>query len=258
MKLCAFLLGFVACLAGCSAKEASDPYPSGSDFCQAWGKAACNSQVVKVCSGMTTTSALTDACVVKQQTFCQNHVPTVGYSSAQAQTCLDAVSRAYSDATLTGPEITTVRELGDPCNHLIKGPAAVGDSCNQDNDCDTVNNVLCVMKSGVGTCVVPKVVPNGTDCSAPEADCQPGFYCDSSNCVQAHAVGKACTADFECAEGLACSASQCTTRVNPGMCSTNTDCTTGVCDITGTDTTGTCVDEITLARAESLCGDLRQ
>jgi len=263
MKFCAFLLGFLACAAGCSSKNDSDPYATVSDFCEAWGKAACNSTVVNHCSGMTTTTELTAACVLKQQMFCESIVPNSGYSSAQAKTCLDAVSHAYSDAALDGTEIATVRELGAPCNHLIKGPVAMGGTCTQDNDCDTVHNVLCVMKSGVGTCVIPTVVANGTDCSAPAAACNPGFYCDGSNCVQAHSEGKSCMADYECATGLSCSgatastAGKCTMPVNPDMCMANTDCTTGVCDITTGMTTGSCTDQIILSHAESLCGDLR-
>jgi hypothetical protein len=265
MKFCAFLLGFVACLAGCSAKDSSDPYATVSEFCAAWGKAACNSTVVRDCSGMTTTAALTEACVEKQQAFCEGLVPNSGYNSAQAQRCLDAVGAAYSGAALTGDQIATVRHLADPCNHLIKGPKAEGDSCTQDNDCNTLKNVLCVMKSGAGTCVVPTVVANGTSCSAPAAACNPGFYCDGDNCVQSHAVGGKCGADYECANNLTCAdagdagaaTGKCATRVDPSMCSADSDCMTGACDITGTSTTGECVDLITLSHAENVCQDLR-
>ncbi|HWZ92530.1 MAG TPA: hypothetical protein VNW92_26875, partial [Polyangiaceae bacterium] len=199
MKFCAFLLGFIACIGACSAKDASDPYATVSDFCAAWGKAACNSMVVNHCSGTDTTSALTDACVQKQQVFCEGLVSehAAGYSSAQAQRCLDAVGKAYSDATLTSTEITTVRHLGDPCNHLIKGPQAQGATCTMDDDCDTVHNIQCVMKNGVGTCVIPTVVPNGTSCAAPEASCMPGFYCGDDNCIQSKAIGAKCSADYE-------------------------------------------------------------
>jgi hypothetical protein len=265
MKFCASLLGFIACIGACSAKDASDPYATVSDFCAAWGKTACNSTVVSNCSGMATSSALTEACVEKQQVFCEGIVPNSGYSSTQAQRCLDAVGRAYSDAKLTGTEVATVRHLGDPCNHLIKGPKASGESCTTDTDCNTLTNFLCVMKSGVGTCVVPTVVANGTSCVAPEASCMTGFYCDGDNCVQNHMVGGKCSADYECANGLVCdglgdagaTTGKCATRVDPAACTADADCTTGVCDIVGSSSTGTCVDSIILARAEGICGDLR-
>jgi hypothetical protein len=265
MKFCAFLLGFIACLGACSSKDTTDPYATVPQFCAAWGKAACNSTVVNHCSGMTTTDPLTQACVAKQQTFCEGLVPTTGYSSSQAQRCLDAVGQAYTDASLTGTEIATVRHLGDPCNHLIKGPQAAGETCTQDNDCDTLNNMLCVMKSGVGTCVVPSVVANGTSCAAPEAACMTGFYCDGAHCVESEAIGEKCDADYECGTGLSCAGigdggaatGKCATRVDPTMCAADSDCTTGVCDIVGTSSTGTCVDSIILARAENICEDLR-
>ena len=262
MKFCAFLLGFLACV-GCSSKDKADPYATVSEFCEAWGQAACNSTVVNHCSGMTTTTELTQACVLAQQKFCETIVPDTGYDSAQAKTCLDAVSAAYSDATLNGTEIATVRDLGAPCNHLIKGPIAMGGTCTKDTDCDTVDNVLCVMKAGVGACVIPKVVDNGTDCTAPEAACNPGFYCDGSNCVAQHLENKSCTADYECATGLACTgvtatstSGTCTMPVAATMCTLDTDCETGVCDIATGMTTGLCTQQIILTPTDSLCGDL--
>jgi hypothetical protein len=268
MKFCAFLLGFIACVGGCSAKPATpDPYATVSDFCQAWGEAACNSLVVKNCSGMATTAPLTEACVEQQQVFCEGLVnANPGYSSTQAKTCLNAVSAAYKDASLTADEIATVRHLGDPCNHLIKGPQAVGDSCTQDDDCDTLTNVQCVMKSGVGTCVVPTLVANGTSCSAAAAACMPGFYCDGSHCVESDAVGDKCDADYECATGLTCSgidadagttSGKCATRVSQTACTADGDCTTNVCDIAAGATTGVCVDSIILSPTDGVCGDLR-
>jgi hypothetical protein len=264
MKFCAFLLGFIACVGGCSAKQPSDPYATVLDFCEAWGKTACNVTVVKNCAGVTAaTTALTDACVEKQQTFCEGLVPTSGYSSAQAQTCLDAVHAAYADATLTGAEITTVRHLGDPCDHLIKGPAAEGASCTQDSDCDTTKNVQCVMKGGVGTCVIPMVVANGTSCAAPSASCMPGFYCGTGNfCVQSVAVGGDCASDSACATGLICkgieadagtTTGKCAAPGNATGCTTDSDCTPMACETA----TGKCVASIILSPAEALCGDLQ-
>jgi hypothetical protein len=269
MKFCAFLLGLVACFAGCSAKDQSpDPYATVSDFCAAWGKKACNSVVVNSCSGMDTTPTLGDSCVQSQRVFCEKLVNEhTGYSSVQAQTCLDAVGRAYADAKLTALEIATVRHLGDPCNHLFKGPQALGESCAEDADCDTLKNVQCVMKSGSGTCAIPTVVANGTSCSAPGAACMPGFYCSADeNCVQSKTIGAKCTATFECATGLDCTgldedagvtSGKCTARVSQTACTADSDCTTNVCDIATGASTGMCVNSIILAPTDGVCGDLR-
>ena len=260
MKLRAFLVGFIAFLAACSAKDNPDPYATVPEFCAAWGKAACNAKVVSQCSGTTTTSTLTEKCVLSQQTFCATLVPEASYRSAEAQRCLDAVGAAYANANLDGPELTTVRHLGAPCNHLIKAPAALGESCTQDSDCNTVqSNVRCVAKRGVGFCAVATLVANGTSCTSPTAACMPGFYCDGDNCVQPHKVDGSCSADFECENALTCDTaiSKCATRVDPSMCTADADCTSAACDITGTSTDGACVDSITLAHAEAICGDLR-
>jgi hypothetical protein len=267
MKFCAFLLGLVTCFAGCSAKDQGTPYPTVPEFCAAWGKKACNSLVVNHCSGMNTTAELGDACAQSQQVFCEGLVSAhAGYSSVQAQTCLDAVGRAYSDATLTAAEVATVRHLGDPCNHLFKGSQAVGETCAEDADCDTLHNVQCVLKGGSGTCAVPTIVANGTSCAAPGAACMPGFYCDGDNCVQSKAIGGKCTATFECATGLECTGldedagvttGKCTARVSQTACTADGDCTTNVCDIAAGSTTGMCVNAIILSPTDGVCGDLR-
>jgi hypothetical protein len=183
-------------------------------------------------------------------------LPASGYSSEQASTCLSAVERAYSDGKLTALEIATVRHRGSPCNHLIKGPQAVGEGCTTDDDCNTLKNYLCVIKSGGGTCQIPTLVDNGTSCDAPEAACNPGFYCSASEkCVQSTAVGKACADTFECAAGLDCdpNTSKCVARVSQQNCAKDDDCTTNVCDLPA----GLCVNSITLAPSEALCTDLR-
>jgi hypothetical protein len=264
MKFYATVLGFLACLAGCASKD-SNQYGTIAEFCAAWGKAACSDTVVSRCSGMTASAALTASCSTKQQAFCESIVPVQGYSSAQASKCLLAVGNAYSDGTLSATEVSTVRHLGDPCNHLIKGPVAKGGACLVDDDCDTVDDQQCVQKNGLGTCVVPMLVANGTSCVAPEAACQPGFYCGDGNCIQEKPMAAKCAADYECATGLQCAglaaadatSGQCTARVSQRACSKDDDCTTNVCDIATGAESGLCVDMVTLAPTEGICDDLR-
>jgi hypothetical protein len=256
-----FVLLCLLAAGGCSSTEvAPDPNGTVSGFCSNWAKAACSSDVVLACSGAAKVDAsLTDACVVNQQIFCEGLLPAKGFSSQNASQCLSAVQAAYKDARLTAPEIAIVRHRGDPCNHLIKGPQAAGESCANDDDCDTLKNYLCVMKSGEGTCQIPTLVDNGDPCGAPGAACNPGYYCGVDEaCVQSKAVGKTCAADFECATGLDCDpdTSKCLARVSVENCSKDEDCTTNVCDIPVGSSTGRCVSSITLSGSTQVCEDL--
>jgi hypothetical protein len=264
MRVFFCLLSVAVAATSCSSKD--DPYATVSEFCAAWGKQTCSAVVVSNCSGLDASASLTQACVEKQQAFCEGLVPNTGYSSDQAQTCLNAVGTAYTDGRLSALEIDTVRHLGAPCNHLIKGPQATGQSCTLDAECDTVHNVQCVLKNGVGTCVVPTVVANGTSCAANGASCMPGFYCGDDNCIQSKAVNAKCTADFECETGLSCADADpatgatgtCTARVSQTACSIDSDCTTNVCDIAAGASTGKCVTSVILSSTESLCADLQK
>lgn len=261
LKFSFVLLGWLGAV-GCSSTEgAPDPNATVSGFCGNWAKAACSSAVVLACSGADKVDAsLTDACVMSQQIFCEGLLPIKGYSSQKASQCLNAVQKAYADARLTADEILTVRHRGDPCNHLVKGPQGEGESCAKDDDCDTLQNYLCVMKSGEGSCRIPTVVPNGDSCAAPGAACNPGYYCGVDEaCVQTKAVGKTCAADFECATGLVCDpdSSKCVAKVSPESCTKDDDCTTNVCDIPVNSTSGRCVSAITLSSTSGICEDLR-
>ena len=258
--------GFIfLCLAGtfgCSSTEnAVDPNATVSGFCANWAKAACSNETVLACSGAAKVDAnLTDACVTSQRIFCERLVPSKGYGSLKASQCLSAVRDAYRDARLTAQEVETVRHLGEPCNHLIKGPQRQAESCTQDQDCDTLHDYLCVVKGGRGSCQVPSLVANGTSCAAPDSACNPGFYCtggDDPNCVQSKALGKPCTADFECVTGLVCDGDECSERVSPESCSADDECATGVCDIPVNSSSGRCVSALTLSSSSRVCEDLR-
>lgn len=175
-----------------------------------------------------------------------------------ASTAPSGCAGCATDARLTGLEIATVRHRGDPCNHLIAGPLGAGRSCVSDDDCDTLENYLCVSKSGSGSCQIPAVVSNGNSCAAPGAVCNIGYYC-YDNCVQSKGIGKACAADFECGTGLDCipDTATCEARVSSANCSIDDDCTTGACDIPANSDRGRCVSSIVLAPSESTCEDLR-
>ncbi|HET7539646.1 MAG TPA: hypothetical protein VFK05_07235 [Polyangiaceae bacterium] len=258
------ILWVLSAISGCSSTETVfDPNASVSSFCGNWAKAACSDETVLACSGAAKVdAALTDSCVTSQRLFCEGLVPRTGYSSLKATQCLNAVQAAYKDARLSAEEVLTVRHLGEPCNHLIKGPQRAAESCSKDDDCNTLDNYLCVMKGGQGSCQIPTMVDNGTSCAAPDAACNPGFYCsggDDPNCVQSKALGKTCSADFECAAGLVCDSdtNKCSARVSPESCSKDDECATSVCDIPVNSSTGRCVSAITLSASSGICEDLR-
>jgi hypothetical protein len=268
MKLPAIWLCLLASAVGCSSKSHEpDPFATVTEFCQAWGQAACSQATVAACSGMATTDNLTTAtksCIASQAAFCEGLVPD-GYISTQATVCLNAVQQAYSDGTLTATEALTVLHLGEPCNHLITGPSAAGDACSTDDDCDTVNNYLCVMKAGTGACAIPVVVDNGTSCKAADATCNSGFYCDGKNCVESAALGDTCAHDYECGQGLVCDSDKtsstvgtCITPVDQTMCKQDSDCTANkICHIASGVDSGRCSTSITLASTDQLCENLR-
>jgi len=251
-----FFLGMGACS---STENEPDPNGTVSGFCGNWAKAACSDSVVLTCSGEDKVDAeLTDGCVSKQRVFCEGLLPATGFSSEKASQCLSAVQAAYKDARLTAAEIATVRHRGTPCNQLIKGSQEKGESCTSDDDCNTLENFVCVLKSGEGTCQIPTLVENGDPCSAPGATCNVGYYCGVDEaCVKSKDVGKACAATFECATGLECDAGKCVERVSAESCAKDDDCTTNVCDIPVGASTGRCVSTITLSASSGLCEDLR-
>lgn len=255
------LLGLMGAGGCSSAEDAPNPNATVSGFCGNWAKAACSAPVVQACSGAELADdSLTDACVMSQRVFCEGLLPTKGYNPQRATECLNAVQNAYKDARLSAQEILTVRHRGAPCNHLIKGPQAAGESCVSDDDCDTIKDYSCVMKSGEGTCQIPKLVDNGDPCGAPDAACGPGYYCGIDEaCVKSKVVGKTCAADFECETGLVCDAdtSKCMEKVSPESCTQDDECTTNVCDIPYKATEGRCVSAIILSSSTSICTDLQ-
>ena len=255
------VIGSVSVL-GCSSTDSEpDPFATVPQFCQAWGKAACSSTTVANCAGVDkTTESLTQACVDSQQAFCETlFVGVAGYSSRNASACLSGVKSAYADGTLNADEITTVRHRGAPCDKLIKGPQGVGETCTVDDDCNTLDDYLCVIKAGAGTCQIPELVPNGDACDAPAASCNSGYYCDGDNCVASKAAGKACTDDFQCVSGLVCDpdTAKCIARVSQTDCTEDADCTTNVCSIPSGASTGKCVNTIILTSTAKLCEDLQ-
>jgi hypothetical protein len=247
-----FLTCFLA--AACSGAEEGpkpDPLAMESDFCSEWGRRACNDEVVDVCA-----ASDTESCVASQRQFCTSIIAT-GYQSDHAKACLDAVKTAYKDADLDAEELGIVLNLDAPCDQLIRGPSSEGDSCDEDSDCDTVNEFRCVIKTGEGTCQIPSEVGGGRSCSSESVVCEAGFFCDGSHCVEQLGEDEECEDDAECADGLGCDGGACVPRAAATEdCTRNADCESGICAFTSSDE-GVCVDRVRLSPSEPICENLR-
>ena len=236
----------------------TDPYPDRSSFCSAWAQAACGSTVVSNCG-----AASADACVASQHSFCEGLVPALGYTSANAQPCLDAVGAAYADGKLTAEERATVLALGTPCDKLSTGNAGTGEACDQNGDCNTAGGAECVIAPGhvSGTCQEPIHASGGQSCSSPASICDADFYCDAKkHCIARGAEGDACSKTEPCDHTTKCTGATgsetCTAKAASGTCSTDDDCLSGICQKAEGASTGKCVDEIILSVLDPICSDL--
>jgi hypothetical protein len=248
-----FSLSSIVCLVcACSSPEA-EPEETREEFCERWGGAACSERVVTACQ-----SASASACRLSQESFCLTLVPAAGFSPAQADACVRAVAGAYSDADLTTSELKTVLRLAAPCDRLVRGPREDSEPCTQRTDCDTVAGYTCVIKGqqAQGRCAIPREVGAGRDCSADNAVCEAGFFCDGANCIEQRAAGGACVRSEQCAEGY-CNGSTCAAGLGiDSACTDDEQCASGLC-YAFSDTSQVCTDYVRLSRTDPICGNLR-
>lgn len=239
-----FALAFAG---GCGEDE--KPPRNREQFCHSWAVAACSEDVVKYCQAEDA-----EACHDSQDEFCHELVPD-DFSDEMGDECLEAVESAYKNGDLDGDELAVVLRLAEPCNGLIVGPGEEGESCTEHDDCDTSSGLECIRKADddEGTCEVPAEVGGGRSCEAAQKTCEPGFYCNGKNCIEAGGAGDACTIQEQCGEGGFCgSDSLCADRLAVGSdCSADHECAEGICY------EGVCTSNIRLARAEPLCDSLR-
>jgi hypothetical protein len=247
-----FALGmFLLLLAACSDDDDTKDR-TREEFCRDWAEAACSEEAVSACQA-------TDAedCRQSQEDFCRDLVPA-DFSDEQGQACIDAVGDAYEDGDLEGDELATVLKLGPPCDKIIRGDQGRGEECDSTRDCDAAAGFECVRKSDSeeGTCQIPERIGDGRDCSAAQATCNVGFYCNGDNCVEAKGAGGSCTIPEECGEDAFCNDGTCEERAGVNeTCTSDQQCLEGICfDFEGE---RTCTDRIRLARAEPVCDDLR-
>jgi hypothetical protein len=253
-------LSAATALAACSSDE-EGPKPDNAlrteqGFCQEWAKRACNSRVVSACS------STKEGCLDRQSTFCEGLVPS-GYSSVNAEDCLEAVEGAYGNAVLSTEDIDVVQKLGGACSRLIKGPQTQGDTCTDRYECDTVRGFECVIKPGeeTGTCQVPEFVGGGARCDDEAAVCDLDLYCDaeSDRCFEPEGLNRPCVSDVICGVDAFCQKQDgeaegvCTAKlVDREDCVRDEECTSGFC----LPSLGQCVSSITLTAESSTCNDL--
>lgn len=245
-----YLLGL--CFAvGCSSD--AEPEQTREGFCRDWAAKACSAKVVSACQAESA-----DACRLTQQAACQNALPA-GFVDDNASACLNAVASAYEDADLNAAELATVLRFGPPCDRLVRGERAGGDSCEATTECDAAAGFACVIKGSdsVGTCQKPRVAQPGLACDALQETCTEGFYCNGENCVVGEDAGSACATQQECgSEGYCAADGTCAERFAVrAECTADHECLSGVC--VSFDAERICVDAIRLSVSEPLCEELR-
>jgi hypothetical protein len=100
------------------------------------------------------------------------------------------------------------------------------------------------------------VVNPGLDCSADNAVCTEGFYCDGDNCIGGGEAGDSCVRNDECAEGYCDSGTCVAGRAIAAACTDDEQCASGLCYAFSA-TERVCTDRVRLARTDPLCEDLR-
>jgi len=223
-----------------------------TEFCADWASAACSDEVLDVCNAESG-----EACQQAQAAYCMDLVPE-DFSDREGDACISAVKTAYADGQLRDDELATVLRLASPCDRVIVGPKAEGESCVQDSDCDRSAGLECVRKADAeeGSCEQPEVIGAGRACDEAQQTCESGFFCDGSNCIEAKKAGAACSIQAQCGSDTRCVDGTCTALLEDGApCTDDIECKAGICyQYMGE---RTCTDRIVLSRAEPLCEDLR-
>ncbi len=248
-SLSAAFAAFTAC------SSTDEEFGTVEGFCESWAAAACSAEVVSACQ-----AADVEACRNSQLDFCLRGLPSEGFSGARAEQCIDAVQAAYEDADITSAELGTVLRFAAPCDQLVRGPREAGDDCQSRRDCNGPSGFECIYKGDqtTGLCAVPERVGPGQDCSATNAVCDSGFYCNGENCIAGEATGERCANTAQCGPSDYCGiTSVCEPRrAVDATCGFDEQCASGLC-YQFSATEQVCADRLRLSRSEPICEDLR-
>jgi len=265
MSLTSALLGSIAAL-GCvisgddEPPGVVDPFPTASAFCQAVAEAECNDTVVEVCSGATpdTVEESRPNCITARRAACNpENLPK--YNSAAAPDCIAKRKDVIKDAILS---LVEIEEAMEACLPVLSRGGVKGSTCSEHIDCDTANDLRCIIALGdaAGICDVPESIPAGDDCSAVNAVCQDGYYCDTGDhCVSSPGVNATCSATVPCADGLKCSletSGVCLQKADDAQpCMVAEDCSGGFCLPASTE--NLCSSTYRLEFSSATCDDYR-
>lgn len=234
------------------------PFPTEASFCDALAEVQCNDAVVSACYGSDQASLAEDAksCLSAASRGESCNPLGLTYHPETAESCLLKQRDAYADAEISSSELKTLTEA---CIAVFSGGGRNGAECTADTDCNTGAGQRCLVKKGEeGKCFKPVVVSAGHKCTAEDALCEDGFFCDGSNCIAQPEVGEACEAGQPCVSGAYCAADKCEAQVSNGHdCTSATECKGGFClqDSDGTD--GLCASTSKLQLNGANCNPFR-
>jgi hypothetical protein len=261
----ALVLGMAGALAGgCTVTEETtqvtpDPFPDVATFCAKVAAAVCNQYVVTACYGSDANSLPTDtqSCIDAYSQLAVCNPGNLPFHKDQAANCLAQLQAAYADAKIEAAEVKAVE---DACVLVFFTGLGSGSTCTSDSVCNTLGQLRCVIKAGDtdGTCEIPVEVTGGLDCSAPNAQCIEGFYCDGSNCLGMPGEGHACSTTIPCQDTCVCSAATggvCNLKMANGVqgCTADNDCQSGFCTKATDAATGRCMGTSVLAGTSENC-----
>jgi hypothetical protein len=240
-------------------------YPTEADFCSAKAAAECNDSVVGACYGSDAASLPKDraSCVSAAGKLATCNPDNLQYHPQLAEGCIAALSGAWSDAKLSRDEASSI---ADACVVVFNDGGTSGSGCTLDSDCDATNGLRCITKSAgaegtKGSCGIATKVAAGDDCSANNAVCNDGYYCDGGqHCVSAAKEGQTCSDIIPCGSDFKCTGAtmkSCIQRANNGSpCVVDDDCK-GYCSVAQGANQGTCTATIQLAATSQACNAFR-
>ena len=262
-----------ALLAACTVSTETNPargsqytYPTEASFCTALAAAECASAVVEACYGQTSDEN-TDKCVAARsvETTCRSIPGLEGadfsgasYDPASADACVAQRVSIYADAKLTRDEVDAIAPA---CVAVFSKGQGKGAACTTAIDCDTKAGLSCVLKAGQaqGECQESMEVGPGGDCSAADAVCEAGQFCNTDGfCFVGYGEGKACGADKPCQDALLCLADEagalCAAKTADGLdCSADAECAGSFCNRAAGSNMGKCTSALTLTQLGESC-----
>jgi hypothetical protein len=244
---------------GCGGTEtepaAANPFASESGFCQQLAEAICVEDVVKACYLSDSANLEDDADVCAELAGAPGICNPQGYAynADGAAECVEKTRQMYEDAQLTAAEL---KAQGIACAKVFSAGGAVGASCSFDHQCDGSASLRCVTKlDGTGTCQVPALAAAGADCSAPDAVCGTGLYCnETDNCVAREEESGDCSETQLCIETAVCTNNVCLGKSeNAAICANASECLGGFCLKKTGENTGQCGSFIPLTFDGAAC-----